>query len=240
MYSIYGYLVGDDACEILCETCAFQALQDNDHLPRRVRAAVKLAALQWNEPDVNSVRRILQERAGYPNYSKRDETALRDFDREVVPLYEDGSESQGGEWCGGCSTELVEPWADCIACGRDSNLSSLGGGPFAVTDDGNGEALKVVCQSCADDWRETVDRAGARITETEWEDMRRATDPYRRQWDVPLPALSLVAKDATEHPANEWRKAWTSYEYRWAPGRVFWPLRYRRAVEAGQGVLTLV
>jgi hypothetical protein len=62
MYGITAYLVGDDACDIDCPECALDTgWKDNDHLPRRAQAAIRLARMNYKQPTPEQVVRLLED-----------------------------------------------------------------------------------------------------------------------------------------------------------------------------------
>jgi hypothetical protein len=181
---IWGYILRDGA-EILCEDCAYSALLDMAHdgttiENRTARAAIRLAAARWAHPTPEDVERIIRDMSYDTSPRSRRILASSALSDECSPCF-DGSESAGGEWCGQCSRELAPTWCECEVCGRDGSIHDIT--PAVVTDDGNGEGYRVVCESCWQDWRDLLAPLGFTLSDDEADEILATLDA--QTWPVP-------------------------------------------------------
>lgn len=155
--SRYDYYYVQDSGEPTCATCALEDAkrlweQDDSDAARRLLALIRL-----DQPnDIDDMYCYAQDRFSESiryRYcgNDRDRNAWQLLTDTVAGIVEHGQASGWGESCGGCCTELVEPYVVCEYCGNgnwESHFDSAGN----AWGDGGENPTVPYCGSCEDNY----------------------------------------------------------------------------------------
>jgi hypothetical protein len=151
-----------DSGELTCDDCTLEAVKyelRRAHSGHGDAAGRILAVIRLEDPsDMSELHKLVGDLDGWPNNGNnraRNRDAVRFMHELVCPISFDGSESNYGESCGGCSEVLCDSWTTCENCGEGDWTETFGfaEGPFDHVDAAriDGPAVSC-CASCEDDY----------------------------------------------------------------------------------------
>lgn len=132
----FDYYYVSESGEVTCATCALshtvevlERVRSHDGSHKRGEAARRLLALvRLTEPsDIDALTREVDDLlvGNWGSNCGRNRDAA-DLFRETVSGFDDHGDSSWGEHCGGCSVELVPPYAVCRNCDHSDYLGDCG------------------------------------------------------------------------------------------------------------------